>query len=48
MENTPKKPRRPVDVLLLIVVTICAALILLDIYLNVQNELQGVLVQFLV
>ena len=44
MENTPKKPKRTVDVLLFLVVIICAALILLELFLNVRNELQGVLV----
>ena len=44
MENTPKKPKRTVDVLLLLVVIICTALILLELYINIQNELQGVLV----
>jgi len=31
-------------VLLLLVVIICTALILLELYINIQNELQGVLV----
>ena len=49
METSPKKPKRSVvDVLLFLVVIICAALILLDLYIKVQNELQGALVQFLV
>ena len=43
MENTPKKPKRTVDVLLFLVVIICAALILLELFLNVRNELQGVM-----
>ena len=46
MENSPKKPKRPVDMLLFLVVIICTALILLEIFINVHNELQGVLVAF--
>lgn len=44
MEPNPRKTKRTVDVLLLLVVIICTALILLELYINIQNELQGVLV----
>lgn len=48
MEHNSKKPKRPVELLLFLVVAICTALILLDIYINVQNELQGVVLPFAV
>ena len=48
MENNPKKANHLVEFLVFLVVIICTALIILDVYQNVANELHGALVAFLV
>lgn len=41
MDSPQKKANRFIEVLILLVVIICAAMIIFDIYTNVTSELQG-------
>lgn len=42
MDSNSKKTNRLVEFLILLIVLICVALIIVDIYTNVASELQGV------